>query len=314
MKNGNNGQPEEVSCADLHVLPRALLCAAVTPILAVYVIFFISQWSYYVSAFTNVLPADLTYAAYAREGFFQLCGVSALNAAMLLLFNLLIRKNGNPTYFAADIAYHKNKFDRGFETLIDVWGADHHGHVMRMQNAMDAIGCNGDNLDVLLMQLVKLVRNGELVIFPTETVYGIGANALDENAVGKIFVAKGRPSDNPLIIHIADMESLPLITEEVPVEAVKLAEKFWPGPLTIILPRKEFALLELLHSHPNKLFTREEIYTSVWGNKVVVGDRTIDVHIRKLRQKIGDEHIITVKGVGYKFSAGAAEQKEEDKQ
>lgn len=92
----NNGQPEEVSCADLHVLPRALLCAAVTPILAVYVIFFISQWSYYVSAFTNVLPADLTYAAYAREGFFQLCGVSALNAAMLLLFNLLIRKNGKP--------------------------------------------------------------------------------------------------------------------------------------------------------------------------------------------------------------------------
>jgi hypothetical protein len=92
----NNRQPEEVSCADLHVLPRALLCAAVTPILAVYVIFFISQWSYYVSAFTNVLPADLTYAAYAREGFFQLCGVSALNAAMLLLFNLLIRKNGKP--------------------------------------------------------------------------------------------------------------------------------------------------------------------------------------------------------------------------
>lgn len=86
------------------------------------------------------------------------------------------------------------------------------------------------------------------------------------------------------------------------------------GGEKIILPRKEFALLELLHSQPDKLFTREEIYASVWGNKVVVGDRTIDVHIRKLRQKIGDEHIITVKGVGYKFSAGAAEQKEEDKQ
>ena len=82
------------------------------------------------------------------------------------------------------------------------------------------------------------------------------------------------------------------------------------GDQTIILPRKEFALLELLHSHPNKLFTREEIYTSVWGNKVVVGDRTIDVHIRKLRQKIGEEHIITVKGVGYKFSAGTTEQQE----
>ena len=80
------------------------------------------------------------------------------------------------------------------------------------------------------------------------------------------------------------------------------------GDKTIVLPRKEFALLELLHSHPNKLYTREEIYTSVWGNKVVVGDRTIDVHIRKLRQKIGEEHIITVKGVGYKFTFGPEQQ------
>ena len=85
------------------------------------------------------------------------------------------------------------------------------------------------------------------------------------------------------------------------------------GGEKIVLPRKEFALLELLHSQPNKLFTREEIYANVWGSKVVVGDRTIDVHIRKLRQKIGDEHIITVKGVGYKFSAGTTEQQEENK-
>ena len=77
--------------------------------------------------------------------------------------DVLIRQNGNPTYFAADIAYHKNKFDRGFTTLIDVWGADHHGHVMRMKGAMDAIGYDGDKLNVVLMQLVKLVRGGELV-------------------------------------------------------------------------------------------------------------------------------------------------------
>ena len=77
--------------------------------------------------------------------------------------DVLIRQNGNPTYFTADIAYHKNKFDRGFETLIDVWGADHHGHVMRLKGAMDAIGYDGDRLDVVLMQLVKLMRNGELV-------------------------------------------------------------------------------------------------------------------------------------------------------
>ena len=84
------------------------------------------------------------------------------------------------------------------------------------------------------------------------------------------------------------------------------------GGEKIILPRKEFALLELLHSQPDKLFTREEIYANVWGNKIVVGDRTIDVHIRKLRQKIGEEHIITVKGVGYKFSAGTAESLEKN--
>ena len=84
------------------------------------------------------------------------------------------------------------------------------------------------------------------------------------------------------------------------------------GSEKIILPRKEFALLELLHSQPDKLFTREEIYANVWGNKIVVGDRTIDVHIRKLRQKIGEEHIITVKGVGYKFSAGTSESQEKN--
>ncbi|MCL2561682.1 MAG: response regulator transcription factor [Rikenellaceae bacterium] len=69
----------------------------------------------------------------------------------------------------------------------------------------------------------------------------------------------------------------------------------------IALPRKEFQLLALLASRPQKVFTRDEIYDKVWGDSVVVGDRTIDVHIRKLREKIGDRHIATVKGVGYKF-------------
>ena len=73
------------------------------------------------------------------------------------------------------------------------------------------------------------------------------------------------------------------------------------GDEVLILPRKEFMLLNLLYSHPGRLFTREEIYREVWGDKVIVGDRTIDVHIRKLRQKIGDNHIVTIKGVGYKF-------------
>ena len=69
----------------------------------------------------------------------------------------------------------------------------------------------------------------------------------------------------------------------------------------LILPRKEFELLFLLASKPEKVFTRDEIMNKVWGTQVVVGDRTIDVHIRKLREKIGDKHIKTLKGVGYKF-------------
>lgn len=69
----------------------------------------------------------------------------------------------------------------------------------------------------------------------------------------------------------------------------------------IALPRKEFALLELLASSPGKLIPREEIYAKIWGSDVVVGDRTIDVHIRKLRQKIGERRIVTVKGIGYKY-------------
>lgn len=73
------------------------------------------------------------------------------------------------------------------------------------------------------------------------------------------------------------------------------------GDNEMILPRKEFELLSLLVSKPGKVFTREEIYFSVWGENVVVGDRTIDVHIRKLREKIGNSHIKTLKGIGYKF-------------
>ena len=77
---------------------------------------------------------------------------------------VLIRANGNPTYFAADIAYHYNKFsERGFNRVINVWGADHHGHVARLCGAMDAVGLCGDNLHIVLMQLVKLMRDGEVV-------------------------------------------------------------------------------------------------------------------------------------------------------
>lgn len=84
----------------------------------------------------------------------------------------------------------------------------------------------------------ELICRGEIVAFPTETVYGLGANALDDEAVKKIFAAKGRPSDNPLIVHVASIEQAEAVAE-VSSLARKLMEAFWPGPLSIVLPKKD---------------------------------------------------------------------------
>ena len=85
----------------------------------------------------------------------------------------------------------------------------------------------------------ELIRSGELVAIPTETVYGLGANGLDEKAVKKIFEAKGRPQDNPLILHVADPRQMEDFCHDIPKEAWLLAEKFWPGPLTMVLPARD---------------------------------------------------------------------------
>ena len=93
--------------------------------------------------------------------------------------------------------------------------------------------------DEELQEACRILQNGGLVAFPTETVYGLGGDALRPEASAKIYEAKGRPSDNPLIVHIADMESLEEVAQTVPEEAAKLAQHFWPGPLTMIFPKKE---------------------------------------------------------------------------
>ena len=90
----------------------------------------------------------------------------------------------------------------------------------------------------------EIIKRGGLVAFPTETVYGLGANALDVSAVTKVFSAKGRPGDNPLIVHIHDFKQLEMLACEIPTLAHKLAEKFWPGPLTMILKKTEAVPLE----------------------------------------------------------------------
>lgn len=92
------------------------------------------------------------------------------------------------------------------------------------------------NIDVDVMeQAGKLIAEGELVAFPTETVYGLGGDALDPDASRKIYAAKGRPSDNPLIVHIAEFDDMKRVAREVPEQAKKLADAFWPGPLTMIV-------------------------------------------------------------------------------
>lgn len=87
-----------------------------------------------------------------------------------------------------------------------------------------------------LAYAAEVLRNGGLVAFPTETVYGLGANALDEAAVAGVFKAKGRPADNPLIVHISDSKSLDMLSVNLPAITGKLADKFWPGPLTLVIP------------------------------------------------------------------------------
>ncbi len=87
----------------------------------------------------------------------------------------------------------------------------------------------------VMEQAGKLIAEGELVAFPTETVYGLGGDALDPDASRKIYAAKGRPSDNPLIVHIADFDDMKRVAREVPEQAKKLADAFWPGPLTMIV-------------------------------------------------------------------------------
>ena len=97
-----------------------------------------------------------------------------------------------------------------------------------------------NNIDKnLIKEAAKYIKEGKLVAFPTETVYGLGANGLDAEAVKRIFLAKGRPQDNPLILHIASIEQIYPLVNEIPVLSYKCMERFWPGPLTMIFKRSQ---------------------------------------------------------------------------
>lgn len=97
-----------------------------------------------------------------------------------------------------------------------------------------------NNIDLeVIKQASDILRDGGMVAFPTETVYGLGADALDEKASAKIYAAKGRPSDNPLIVHVADVKQLEPLVKNIPDNAVKLMDKFWPGPMTLIFEKSD---------------------------------------------------------------------------
>jgi L-threonylcarbamoyladenylate synthase len=97
------------------------------------------------------------------------------------------------------------------------------------------LGCDEASIE----EAAALIRAGQVVSIPTETVYGLGANAFDEEAVRRIFKAKGRPSDNPLIVHVSDFDEIAPLVTEIPPLAKKCAEHFWAGPLTMIMPKSD---------------------------------------------------------------------------
>lgn len=105
------------------------------------------------------------------------------------------------------------------------------------------------SIDKLELNMIKeaaaLLRDGQVVAFPTETVYGLGANALDSKAIKKIYEAKGRPSDNPLIVHISDLEQIKDLVTSISPKAQKLMHNFWPGPLTLVMPKSSIIPAEV---------------------------------------------------------------------
>ena len=108
-----------------------------------------------------------------------------------------------------------------------------------MNTIIEKITGNALNDDRIIETAARIISRGGLVVFPTETVYGLGGDAFDKEAAAKIYAAKGRPSDNPLIVHISKTEDLKKLTDEIPDKALKLADKFWPGPLTMIFKKND---------------------------------------------------------------------------
>lgn len=182
---------------------------------------------------------------------------------------VIIRDNGVPTYLAADIAYHKNKFERGFSKLINIWGADHHGYVCRVKAAMDALGFDAKNLEILLMQMVSLYRGGELVKMSKRTGESITLKELMEevgvDAARYFFLMRSADSQLDFDLDLAKKES-----SENPVYYVQYAH----ARICSIMRNAPEAGLELLDK-PDFSLLKEEVETELM-KKIASFEEEID--------------------------------------
>lgn len=181
---------------------------------------------------------------------------------------VVIRDNGVPTYLAADIAYHSNKFERKFDKLINIWGADHHGYVCRVKAAMAALGYNPDNLEVLLLQMVSLYRNGELVkmskrtgqsVTLAELIEEVGADAarfffimrsLDSQLDFDLDLAKSQSNENPVYYVQYAHARICSIFRQMKEAGIEIKEN---PDLSLLTDETEIALIKKLLSYPDEI-------------------------------------------------------------
>lgn len=181
---------------------------------------------------------------------------------------VVIRDNGVPTYLAADIAYHNNKFERNFDKLINIWGADHHGYICRVKAAMAALGYNPDNLEVLLLQMVSLYRNGELVkmskrtgqsVTLAELIEEVGSDAarfffimrsLDSQLDFDLDLAKSQSNENPVYYVQYAHARICSIFRQMKEAGVAVKEN---PDLSLLTDETEITLIKKLLSYPDEI-------------------------------------------------------------
>jgi arginyl-tRNA synthetase len=209
---------------------------------------------------------------------------------------VIMRANGLPTYFAADIAYHKDKFERGFDWVINVWGADHHGHVARMKGAIEALGYNPDKLDILLMQLVRLYRGGNIVRMSKRTGTTVSLDELIEevgsDAARFFFVMRSPDSHLDFDLELAKQQN-----QENPVYYVQYAH----ARICSIFRQAEAAGIKMARIEeidPSQLQEKEEL---VLLRKIADFPEEISVAARAMAPQRIARYVLDLAGLFHSF-------------